>query len=42
MRYLLDTNIIMSRNLTLVTHNSDEFGRVPGLQVEDWVLAETE
>ena len=26
----------MARNLILVTHNIDEFGRVPGLQIEDW------
>jgi tRNA(fMet)-specific endonuclease VapC len=26
----------MARNLILVTHNTDEFGRVPGLQIEDW------
>jgi tRNA(fMet)-specific endonuclease VapC len=25
-----------SRNLTLVTHNTDEFGRVPGLRLDDW------
>lgn len=25
-----------ARNLTLVTHNTDEFGRVPGLRFEDW------
>jgi tRNA(fMet)-specific endonuclease VapC len=25
-----------ARNLTLVTHNMDEFGRVPGLRFEDW------
>jgi tRNA(fMet)-specific endonuclease VapC len=24
------------RNLTLVTHNTREFARVPGLRVEDW------
>jgi tRNA(fMet)-specific endonuclease VapC len=26
----------MARNLILVTHNVDEFGRVSGLQIEDW------
>lgn len=26
----------MARNLVLVTHNTAEFGRVPGLQIEDW------
>ncbi|MHB1591286.1 MAG: PIN domain-containing protein [Sulfuricella sp.] len=26
----------MARNLILVTHNTDEFGRVPGLQIEGW------
>jgi tRNA(fMet)-specific endonuclease VapC len=25
-----------SRNLILVTHNTDEFGRVPGLRSDDW------
>jgi tRNA(fMet)-specific endonuclease VapC len=25
-----------ARNLTLVTHNTDEFGRVSGLRLEDW------
>jgi len=25
-----------SRNLILVTNNMDEFGRVPGLHVDDW------
>lgn len=28
-----------SRGLTLVTHNLREFERVPGLRVEDWLLA---
>ncbi len=27
----------VSRNLTVVTHNTDEFIRVPGIQLEDWV-----
>ena len=26
----------MARNMILVTHNTDEFGRVPGLRIEDW------
>src|SRR5713226_3869713 len=26
----------MARNLILVTHNTDEFGRVPGLRIDDW------
>ena len=25
-----------ARNLTLVTHNTEEFGRVPGLHFDDW------
>jgi tRNA(fMet)-specific endonuclease VapC len=25
-----------ARNLTLVTHNTGEFGRAPGLRAEDW------
>jgi tRNA(fMet)-specific endonuclease VapC len=28
--------IALANNLTLVTHNTREFGRVDGLQVEDW------
>ena len=28
-----------SRGLTLVTHNTREFKRVPGLRVEDWLTA---
>jgi tRNA(fMet)-specific endonuclease VapC len=26
----------LARNLVLITHNTEEFGRVPGLCVEDW------
>ena len=33
---LLIASIARARNLTLVTHNGDEFGRVPGLRIEDW------
>jgi len=29
---------VLARNDILVTHNVEEFRRVPGLQVEDWVL----
>lgn len=28
-----------SRDMTLVTHNTREFARVPGLRVEDWLAA---
>jgi tRNA(fMet)-specific endonuclease VapC len=28
--------IALANNLTLVTHNTREFERVEGLQVEDW------
>lgn len=28
--------IALTNNLTLVSHNTREFGRVDGLQVEDW------
>ncbi len=35
-RDLLIAAIARSRRLTVVTHNLDEFTRVPGLPVEDW------
>ena len=28
--------IALANNLTLVTHNTSEFGRVAGLPLEDW------
>jgi tRNA(fMet)-specific endonuclease VapC len=28
--------VALSQDLTLVTHNVREFGRVPGLRIEDW------
>jgi tRNA(fMet)-specific endonuclease VapC len=31
--------IALAHNLTLVTHNTSEFLRVPGLRVEDWQAA---
>lgn len=30
--------IALANNLTLVTHNTREFSRVPGLSLEDWEL----
>jgi tRNA(fMet)-specific endonuclease VapC len=30
--------IALANNLTLITHNIREFGRVDGLQVEDWEI----
>lgn len=32
--------ISLANNLTLVTHNTAEFGRVAGLQIEDWELTD--
>ena len=28
----------LSRDLTVVTHNTSEFSRVPNLKIEDWVI----
>ena len=33
---LMIAAIALTHNLTVVTHNSDEFHRVPDLRVEDW------
>lgn len=29
----------VSRGLTVVTHNTGEFSRVPGIRLEDWVIS---
>jgi tRNA(fMet)-specific endonuclease VapC len=36
-RDLLIASIALARKLTVVTHNTAEFERVPGLSVEDWL-----
>ena len=33
---MLIAAIALAHNLILVTHNTSEFSRVPGLQIEDW------
>jgi tRNA(fMet)-specific endonuclease VapC len=33
---LLIASIALANGLTLVTHNTTEFSRVPGLAIEDW------
>ena len=33
---LLIASIALANGLTLITHNGAEFGRVPGLLIEDW------
>lgn len=32
----LIASIALANNLTLVTHNTREFGRINGLKLEDW------
>lgn len=36
-RDLLIASTALSRGLTVVTHNVEEFSRVPGIALEDWV-----
>jgi tRNA(fMet)-specific endonuclease VapC len=33
---LMIAAIALANDLTVVTHNTAEFGRVPGLAIEDW------
>ena len=34
---LLIAAVALHENATLITHNTDEFSRVPNLKIEDWV-----
>ena len=36
---LIIAAIALAHKVTLVTHNTREFGRVHGLQIEDWVAS---
>lgn len=38
---LLIAAIAMANGLTLITHNTSEFGRVAGLKIEDWEILDT-
>ncbi len=33
---LMIASIALANNLTLITHNTAEFSRIPALQLEDW------
>jgi tRNA(fMet)-specific endonuclease VapC len=35
---LMISAIALANNFALVTHNVSEFGKVPGLQIEDWQI----
>lgn len=35
---LIIASIAIANDLTLVTHNTREFSRVPGLAIEDWMM----
>ena len=35
---LLIASICLAHDLVLVTHNTDEFARVPGLVLDDWQM----
>ena len=37
--HILIATIVLANGCTLVTHNTAEFGRVPGLLIEDWQIA---
>ena len=37
-RDLVIASVAKARQLTLVTHNTREFSRVPGLKIDDWTL----
>jgi tRNA(fMet)-specific endonuclease VapC len=36
---LLIAAVALAHGLTVVTHNTSEFGRVPGLSIADWEIA---